>query len=139
MVTKKIPITILLKGNPAELDRDLFGLGEKVSDPEMLKYLDSDDYCFVNKEAKIDDGITFSHDDIRKKVITESLVVESVALFYFLGIATTGLGLADLSYKITNWLIDKTHKQETRVVINGKELKTKEEIRNALEEVLAED
>ena len=136
---KKIPITILLKGNSAELDRDLFGLGEKVSDPEMLKYLDSDNYRFVNKEAKIDDGITFSRDDSRKKVITESLVVESVALFYFIGIATTGLSLTELAYKITNWLIDKTHKLETKVVVNGKELKTKEEIRKALEEVLAED
>jgi len=139
MLTKKIPITILLKGNSAELDRDLFGLGEKVSDPEMLKYLDSDNYRFVNKEAKIDDGITFSHDDSRKKVITESLVVESVALFYILGIATTGLSLTELAYKITSWLIDKTHKQETTVVVNGKELKTKEEIRKALEEILAED
>lgn len=136
---KKIPITILLKGNSVELDRDLFGLGEKVLDPEMLKYLDSDNYRFVNKEAKIDDGITFSRDDSRKKVITESLVVESVALFYFIGIATTGLSLTELAYKITNWLIDKTHKQETKVVVNGKELKTKEEIRKALEEVLAED
>ena len=120
---KEIPIIISLNGNSTESDRDLFGLGEKVVDPEILKYVKSDNLRYVNKEAKIDDNVIISHDTKQKRVITESLDVGFVDYFYLLSIGMTDFGLAELTYKITNWLLEKTQKQDCKIVVNGKELK----------------
>ncbi len=135
----EIPISISAKVNDAEISKALFGLGERVTDPEILKYGNlSGDARYINSEAEIADGIIIKEAK-GEKISTEAYVPvgEVLALISWLG---TGITVADISYKISNWLIDKTHDlKDVEIKVNGKKVTSKEEIKKLLEELLKED
>ncbi|MCV0373661.1 MAG: hypothetical protein K5793_08940 [Nitrosarchaeum sp.] len=136
---KEISLIISIKGNPSELHRDMFGLGEKVTDPEILKYA-GENTRYINTEAEIIDGVKITIPKGRKEKIQESFIESGyVDAWFVINVLATGYGISELAFKITNWLLDKTQQFEKKVIVDGKELKTKEEIKKALEEILEED
>ena len=133
-----IPITISLRGNSAELDRDLFGLGEKVTDPKILKFMKTDNPRYINKDTEIVEGVTLAHAPNQTYRAEESLETGFVDYFYLISIGTTGIGLGELSYKITDWLLKQTMKQDCKIVLEGKEMKSKEELQSTLDKYFQE-
>lgn len=136
---KEIPISISAKVNDAEISKALFGLGEKVTEPEILKHGNlSENTRYINSETEIIDGVIIKKVK-GEKIITEAYIPvgEVMALISWLG---TGITIGDLSYKISNWLIDKTHNlKDVEIKVNGKKVINKEEIKTLLEELLKDD
>jgi hypothetical protein len=128
----EIPISFTVKGKD-NLTADLFGLGEKVTDPLVLKML-GENARVANTEAEITEGVIIKRSKGKGKV--EEAYVPAIEILTILGIATTGISLFDLAYKITDWIIDKTHDKEVEIKINGKKVTNKEEIKKLLEEIL---
>ena len=136
---KEIPISFRVKGNKVELSRDLFGLGEKVTDPEYVKYMGTDGR-FVNSEAEITDGVIIKEVKGKGKIKVEEAYVPFGEILAIISIIGSGITLTELSYKITNWLIDKTHNfNDIEIKLNGKIVNDKEEIKKLLEEILKDD
>ena len=134
----EIPITISLRGNEAELDRDLFGLGEEVKDPEILRFMSPDKGTprYVKKETTITDGVTFTHSKKRRYLIAEAVAPAFVDYFYIISIIDTALGLGMSVYTITDWFLSKILKHDCKVMINGKEVKTRDEFQKTLDEYI---
>jgi len=126
----EIPITISIKGNVAELDRDFFGLGEEIKDPEILKFLppSKETPRYINKETTITDGVTFTHSKKRRYLqATEALAPDFVNYHYLIYIIDTALGLGMNVYFIADWFLGKILKHDCKVMINGKEVQTRDE------------
>ena len=134
----EIPITISLKGNKAELDRDFFGLGEEVKDPEILRFMSPNKGTprYVNKETTITDGVTFTHSKKRRYLIAEAVAPAFVDYFYIISIIDTALGLGMSVYTITDWFLCKIQKHDCKIMINGKEVKTRDEFQKTLDEYI---
>ena len=134
-----IPIKILFKGNGAELERDLFGLGEIVTDPEILKILGNkgDPPRYVNKTAKIAEGITIGPPKIKQfRKAMESLETGFVDYNYIISLIDTGLGIGVNVYAITDWLLSKLQKHDCKILVDNKEVKTPEEFQKTLDEFI---
>ena len=131
----EIPISFTVKGDDI-LTPDLFGLGERETDPFILKIVGKNARV-ANSEAEITEGVIIKR--VKGKVKAEEVYIPVTEILAVIGIATTGISLTELSYKITNWIIDKTHDKDVEIKINGKMVTDKEEIKKLLEEILKED
>jgi hypothetical protein len=135
-----IQITISTKGNHPELYRDLFGLGEEVKDPEILKILESKEEKprYTNKSAIIMEGVTLSEAPGRQYRVAESLETQFVDHNFILQILGY-VGLGERVYKITNWLIDKLENYDCKIKIGNKEVRNKDEFQKTLEDYFNEN
>ena len=131
----EIPISFTVKGKDT-LTADLFGLGEKVTDPFVLGFV-GENARVANSEAEITDGVIIKR--AKGKIKVEEAYVPVVEILAVIAIIRSGISLAELSYKITNWIIDKTHDKDVEIKVNGKSVTDKEEIKKLLEEILKED
>jgi len=133
-----IPITISLKGNSAELDRDFFGLGEEINDPEILKLLppSKETPRYIKKETTITDGVTLTHSKKRRYVIAEAVAPDFVNYYYIISIINTALGLGMNTYAIADWFLSKIQKHDCKVSIDNKEVKTKDDFQKTLDEYI---
>lgn len=131
----EIPISFTMKGKDT-LTKKLFGLGEKVTDPFVLGIL-GENARVTNEEAEITNGVIIK----RAKGIgkAEEAYIPVLEILATIGIATTAFSLAELSYKITNWIIDKTHDKEVEIKVNGKKITDKDELQKILEDLLKDD
>jgi len=131
-----IPIKILFKGNGAELERDLFGLGDVVTDPEILKILGNKDEPprYVNKTAQIAEGVIIGPPKIKQfRKAMESLETGFVDYNYIISLIDVGLGIGTNVFTITNWLLNKLQKHDCKILIDNKEVKTREEFQKTLD------
>lgn len=130
----EISITILFKNDKTDLDKELFGLGDIVTDPEILKYIpkSNEPLRYVNQTCTIIDGVTLYHPKIKRR-ITESLETGIVDYHFILSVAEI-LGLGKLSYEITDWFLKKTKDLNCIIKIGDKEVKTREEFQMTLDE-----
>jgi len=131
----EIPISFTVKEKDT-LTADLFGLGEKVTDPFLLKILGKNARV-ANSEAEITEGVIIKR--AKGKGKAEEAYIPVIEILAIIKIATTAISLAKLSYNITNWIIDKTHDKDVEIKINGKKVTDKEEIKKLLEEILKEN
>lgn len=133
-----VPLTISFKGNSAEFERDLFGLGEKVEDPEILKIVkNAKDLRYVKKSTTIIDGITLDHSQKRQfRQAMESLQPGLENLHYIISIADTMLGLGVNVYAISDWFLNKIRKHDCKISIGNKEVKTADEFQKTLDEYI---
>ncbi len=133
----EIPITISFKGDKTDLDKELFGLGDIVTDPKILKYIltSNEPYRYVNETGTIADGITIYRPKTKSK-ITESLETGLVDYHYIISIIDTALGLGMNMYTITDWFLSKLQKHDYRILINDQEIKTRDEFQQTLDEYI---
>ncbi len=131
----EIPISFTVKGKNT-LTADLFGLGEKVTDPFVLRVL-GENARVANTESEITEGVIIKR--AKGKGKAEEAYVPVIEILAIIGIATTAISLTELSYKIANWIIDKTHDKDVEIKVNGKKVTNKVEIKKLLEEILKED
>lgn len=131
----EIPITISIKGNTAELARDLFGLGEKVTDPEIIGLL-GEDARHINESTTISDGITLGQPSIKrfykvKESVQTGWQELDVALFF----TEQALNLGIHVYTITDWILGKIQKHDYKITLDNKEVK-KDEFQKTLDEYI---
>lgn len=133
----EIPITISVKENTREFAENLFGLGEKITDPEIVKMLGSDVRA-VNKSVQINDNVISGQpSEYKFKKSIESVQPE----IWFdwdlaLHIADKALTIASGSITIADWLWSHIKTKQFKVKINGKEVIDKNDFQKTLDEYL---
>jgi hypothetical protein len=130
-----IPITISTKGNHPELYRDLFGLGDEVKDPEILKVL-GQGARIANKSATIMEGVTLSEAKGRQYRVAESLETKFVDYNFILAITSNALSLGLSLYDITSRILDKLTNYNYKIKIGDKEVGNKDEFQKTLDEFI---
>ena len=133
----EIPITISFKGNQAQLDKELFGLGEEITDTEILKLLPKEgkeSIRKINDSVIITNGITLARQKTRQR-ITESMETGFVDHHYII-FGAEMLGLGKTAYEITNWFLNKIEKLNCKIKIDDNEVRTKEEFQKTLDEYI---
>lgn len=133
----EIPIKISVRDNTREVAENLFGLGDKITDPEIIKYL-GNDARYVNKTATISDGITIGDRTTRNlQASIESVQPEqwfdwNVALF----ITDKLLSIGGNGFVIADWLWNRLKSTPFKIELDGKEITTKDEFQKTLDEYL---
>ncbi|MDE2590024.1 MAG: hypothetical protein KGL95_10220 [Patescibacteria group bacterium] len=133
----EIPIKISVRDNTREVAENLFGLGDKITDPETIKYL-GNDARYVNKTTPISDGITLGHRIAGSlQASVESIQPDqwfdwNVALF----IADKLLNIGGNGFVIADWLWNRLKSTQFKIELNGKEITTKGEFQKTLDEYI---
>jgi len=130
-----IPITVTFKGSRGDLERELFGLGDEITNPEILRLIPAKDKPLrkVNQNAIIIDGVVLSSKKTSGK-ITESIDILSFVDYQFVLSIEEVIGLTKLFYEITDWFLKRTKALNCKIKIDGKEIKTPEEFQKTLDE-----
>lgn len=130
-----IPITISTKGSHPELYQDLFGLGEEVKDPEILKIV-GPGVRHTNTSISIMEGVTLSEAKGKRYLVAESLETQFVDYQFILSIASNTLGLGLSVYEITSRILDKIINYDYKIKIGNKEVTNKDEFQKTLDEFI---
>lgn len=121
----------------AELDRDLFGIGDEITDPETLKWAGKGARR-VNTSGTIIEGVNVVHRqsprEIRKAM--ESFTPNFIDVHFILSLAELALGLGMNSHAIAEWFLSRTKGQVCQIFIDGKEVKTTPEFEQKLIEFI---
>jgi hypothetical protein len=139
----EIPITISVSENTREFTENLFGMGEKVTDPEILKLFessgkDTEDLRKVNSSVMINDNITLGQPSLQPmQKAMESYHPEqwfdwNLALF----IADKTLNFGGNGFVIADWLWSHIKARKFKIKLNGKEITDKTTLQNTLDEYL---
>ena len=139
----EIPITISVEKNTGEVAESLFGLGEKITDPQILKAFensgkDTSDLRRVNSSVKINDNITLGQPTIQPmRKAMESYQPEqwfdwNLALF----ITDKILNFAGNGYVIADWLWSRLKLTKFKIKLNDKEISNKDEFQKTLDEYI---
>lgn len=128
----KIPIMISVKGDIRKLEKDLFGVGEKIVAPEIQKIPGLEKLNVINSNYAIMDGIVFSHG--RKQFFRGevSQKTEDEDNNYILYVSETISDIEGCAKIVAEWLFDKISNHKCKVIINEKEISNQEEFRNVL-------
>lgn len=132
----EIPIKISVPDNTREIAENLFGLGDKITDPEIIKYL-GNDARYVNKTVTISDGITLGHQVRNLQASVESVQPEqwfdwNVAVF----IADKLLNFGGNSFVIAEWMWNRLKPTQFKIELDGKEITTKDEFQKTLDDYI---
>jgi len=133
----EIPIKISVQDNTREVAENLFGLGDKITDPEITKYF-GEDLRYVNKTTTIKNGITLGDRTTKNlQASVESVQPEqwfdwNVALF----ITDKLLTIGGNGYVIADWLWNRLKSTKFKIELNGKEITTKDEFQKPLDEYI---
>lgn len=131
-----IPIRISIRGNPAELQRDLLGVSNVLADERIRKLTGERNLREANQSATISDGITIKHVPVRRQS-TESVESGFVDWHAIVTIADSILNLGMHSNIIANWFLDRIQNQnDWRITIDGTESTTRDELQHTLDEYM---
>lgn len=132
----EIPIKISVRDN-TRVAENLFGLGEKEDNPEIIKILGKDTRR-VNISATISDGIVLGQPSINKmQKAMESFQPEqwfdwNVALF----IVDKLISIGGNGFVIADWLWNRLKSTPFKIELNGKEITTKDEFQKTLDDYI---
>lgn len=133
----EIPIKISFPDNTREVAENLFGLGDKITDPEMIKYFGKDARN-INTSVTLSDGIVLGQPTITKmQKAMESFQPEqwfdwNLALF----IADKLLAIGVNSFVIADSLLNRFKSTPFKIELNGKEITTRDELQKTLDEYI---
>lgn len=139
----EIPITISVSENTREFAENLFGLGDKVTDPLILKAFENsgkstDDIRTVNSSVSITEHVVLGQPTFQPmQKSMESLAPEqwfdwNLALF----IADKALGFGLNGYTIVDFLWNRIKAKKFKIKFDGKEITDKETFQKTLDEYL---
>ena len=128
----KIPIVISVKGEIRELEKDLFGIGEKIIEPEIQKIPGLENLNVINSNYAIMEGIIFSRG--RKQFFREqaSQKTEYDDNNYILYISETISNIEECVKTVAEWLFGKILNHKCKIIIEEKEIFSQEELQNIL-------
>ena len=124
-----IPITISLRGDHRELEIDLFGMGDKIKNPENPSLKNT---RVINSNTTITKGVTLSHAKTNFFKGGGSLKTEFVDYNYTLFISEKVLDIGVNVCTIADLLLEKIAKQDCKIVIEGKEITNRDELQTIL-------
>ena len=133
----EIPITISVQVNTREFAENLFGLGKKITDPEIVRML-GEDVWEVNKSTTISEGITIGQPSrSQTKKAMESVQPDqwfdwNLALF----ITERALNFGLHGYAITEWSWNHIKAKSFKIKLDGKEISTKDQLQKTLDEYI---
>ena len=133
-----IPITIKIEqSKEAELDRDLFGVGEEITDPETVKWAGKGAYR-INTSRDIVEGVTVSHRQFPREIrkAMESAAPIFIDAHFIISIVDLALGLVMNTFTVAEWFLNRTKSQSCRIIIDGEEVKTTPEFQQKLKEYI---
>lgn len=129
----EIPITISIQGKRNELERELFGLGKQVTDPEFVKQF-GEGHHYTNTSVTISDGITL--DNNTNQICYQASVQQWFDCNVVLFIADKLLSIGGNSVVIADWLWNRLKSRQIKIELNGKEITTKDEFQKTLDEYI---
>lgn len=133
----EIPIKISVPDNTREVAENLMGLGEKITDPELLKYF-GEDARSVNKSVNLCEGVVLGQPSVQKmQKAMESFHAEqwfdwNLALFITDKLLTIGVN----TFVIAESLLSRLKSTQFKIELNGKEITTKDELQKTLDEYI---
>ena len=131
-----IPITISLRGNYADLEKDLFGISKKTSNPRNLDIPDLKNIRLLNTDTTIMDGVTLTHGKNTFYREDTSKKPEFNDYHYFLLISKNVLDIVVNVTVIADSLLDKIKNHDCRLIIEGKEISNKDELQTILNVII---
>jgi len=132
----EIPITISLRENYQEFERDLFGVGEKIQTNMMLSYPNPklDNIRLVNQNVLITKGATLQHGK-NKFFSKDSEKVGYTNHNYILFISNV-LDIGANVNTVADWFFEKILKKDCQLAIKGKEITNRNELQEILNDIL---
>ena len=125
----KISIVISLKGDHQEFERALFGVGDKIKDPEILKNPNLKNSSLINSNTAITDGVILSHGKKQFFKETSSLKTEFKDHNYILFISKKASSVGLIGNAIADKLFKKIMKQDCKIIIEEKEITNQDELK----------
>jgi len=125
----KITITISLRGEHRELEIDLFGIGDKIKNPDNYSMRNT---RLVKSNTTIMKGVTLLHGKTIFFKEEGSLKTEFSDYNYIINISEKTLVMGVNVYAIADWLLEKIKNQDCKIIIEGKEVTNREELQTIL-------